>query len=229
LFLTLAIFRQDDQRANWGTVALAALVTFLSLQAKPAYTMALLPVLVLAVPVWYWGWHRPVDWRLLIGGCLLVAVPMLALQYLGVFVDENANVESSVLIAPFLYYQSVNEATLLLPLKWLLSLAFPIAVTLGHWAQARRDGALLLAWAVTGMGIFQMVLLAESGENLPFGNFTWGAQYAVFVLFVLALCFWLQRRWSGDRHLSGVYAALFAAHGVFGIIAFVWHLGRGVV
>ena len=67
--------------------------------------------------------------------------------------------------------------------KFVLSLLFPVGVYVLYFREARTSLRLNLSWLAFLVGASFTYLVAEKKRVLD-GNFTWGAQVALFVLFV---------------------------------------------
>jgi hypothetical protein len=141
--------------------------------------------------------------------------------------------ESKVVWAPFaaIFHHVPPDVPLLL-LKLLLSILFPLWVTLSHLRTAAKEQELLLAWVTFGCGITYAYGLAESGPRLAHGNFLWSGQVAVWILFVASAGF-LARRWRAsapsDRWTPRVLVglALFALHVAGGLAYALRFAGTG--
>jgi len=83
--------------------------------------------------------------------------------------------------------------------------------------------ALNLAWLALIVGQGYYLLLTEG--VLSAGNFRWGAQIALFILYVVSLVFFVQRAHaSGWGRRLRVGAALFVLHVLSGIYAYAAYL-----
>jgi len=208
----------------WRRVGWVGLAVVVAALLKPSWHIAFLPVLAL------WGlWailrRQPHDGRLLImgygGAGLLVLALLLIVAYGGVADD------SSFAIMP-LHFD--GDPLLALPYKLLLSLAFPLAVTFAY-PQARRDAALLLAWATFGVALLQSLLLNETGSRMNHGNFLWGRAISGWVLFVLAMRAFIQQAgvawWAGERPTRRALLlwGLFGLHSLTGLLWMLAHYG----
>jgi hypothetical protein len=112
-----------------------------------------------------------------------------------------------------------------LPVKFALSVLFPVVCYIAWGGQARRRFRLNLAWLTFAVGLGFTYLLAET-QRTAHGNFLWSAQLALFVLFVeSALCAIEAARASwprADRRrrtvvLAAACAGMLALHAGFGI------------
>jgi hypothetical protein len=209
-----------EHRVTWGwrVLLLGWLLVLFSLLAKPNGVLVMLPALLVVL-----GWrvlHRDyADFRLLIGAFVVPMLLFLALEYLAQFLWIDAD-NSRILFAPLLsisQYASVSPALLL---RFGLSALFPLAVYGAYWRKALRDRALSFAWLCFGIGVAQMLLLAESGQRLGDANFWWGAQISLFVLFAVSARFWLRHAHEPPRWRSSLALGVFVLHLVCGILFF---------
>lgn len=203
-------------------VVITALLTALATYAKPNYTLCLLPVMggVLAA---HWLRRLPANWRLILGGIILPGTVALGLQYSFTF---EANVENAIIFSPLTVARSF-ESVHIFP-KLALSLVFPVVVVALYIDRVRHDTALLLAWPVTTVALGYAYLLAEEGMPGD-GNFFWGAQVALFILFVFSLRFLAQQMLERDRRLtwrSALCAGVLALHVVTGSF---WYLTEALL
>lgn len=205
------------------TIGLVVLATV----AKPNYTLCLLPALALLVAVRLWH-HQPIDWLLLVG-FVGPALAVLAWQY-----SLTYGSGSSIVFAPFAVFLSFTSANSLLP-KLILSVLFPLGVYLLYFRAARRALYLNLCWVVFLVSLGFNYLLAESGDRPYHANFAWGAQAALFILFVASARFWIlqlrEPRQPGlGRYQSGrafLLAGILGLHLVSGLLWYYTQLTLG--
>lgn len=198
---------------RWQLLILAGL-TLASVATKPNYALCLIPALILAAGWRVWN-ACPVHWRGLVMGIGIPAAALLGLQYVTLYPTGQ---QGSITFAPLAVMLTFEPNPALLLVKFLCSIAFPLAVTVTYWRWARRDMLLNMAWLVFLMGVAQASLLAESGFRFTNGNWLWGALTALFVLFVVSLRFLLSQR-RGRLHRA--LLVLFALHVASGVI-FLW-------
>jgi hypothetical protein len=198
--------------------------------AKPSYVIALAPALVLAA-IHARRRGAALHWRLLVYGVLLPIALVVGLQL------TSQGARRGVVIAPLGVFHEwarlLNpDAATDLPLKLVLSILFPLAVYVLCWRQARGTLYLNLAWLTFGFGAAYTYLLAEPGDEMGTGNFTWSGQISVFVLFVASAVFllgWATRatpqRSRGLTASVVVVGLVFALHLVSGLQWFGLHTG----
>lgn len=213
------VFFTGAARLNLQFVVGLAILSLLSVLAKPSFAMVLLPALV--VLLWWQGqlpgvvlprqgdrlfalqWprnHTPIV--ILVVSVIVPTFIAIVWVYFSTYLvvqEEAANTGSGIGIAPlqvmtFLQttFGSPDLAIPWLVLKLLLSLLFPLAVAAGYFASVRADPRFLLAWLQMGVGCVFTYLLAESPNFRP-GNYTWSGQIAISVLFVISALLLFER------------------------------------
>jgi hypothetical protein len=168
-------------RARPRVVAVAAALSFLALAAKPSYTICLLPAMAL-LAAWSLLRRRPVDWRLLLLGFVGPSVLGLAFQFWA-----TRSLEGGVGVAPFKIVRQLLESRGLSPWMFVpllvLSILFPAVVAAAYWKRGTTTLSWVMAWVTFGVGLAVFCLLTITGRR-DYGDFVWGAQIALFVLFV---------------------------------------------
>ncbi len=176
----LAIRSLEAVRSPLWMVVVSALIIVISALIKPNYALCILPALALLA----WLRKTPVDWRMLLAGFAVPACLVLAVQGFVTYSDGG-----SVIFQPF----SVEaEYSAYLPVKFFLSILFPLCLAVFYLPEMRRQPEMLLAWAAFAAGALQMYLLAENGSRLEHGNFRWSAQIGLFLLFAATARFALR-------------------------------------
>lgn len=208
-------------RPHFGTrlaVGLALASSLLAGLAKPHYTLVILPALALAA-AWRVYRRQPVHWPLLLAGIAAPSAILLALQFSGF--PDFADRTDQIAFSPFGFFVAHDRDQHLLP-KFIASILFPLAVTLGYWKEARRDISFNLSWLALGFGAFLTYFIVES-DSPRTGNFTWSGQIALFALFVVAGAFYLRQVHRGGLRLAVTGASIVCA------LALALHLASGVL
>lgn len=201
---------------------LCGLLTLVSTMAKPNYTLALLPVLGLAL-LWTMrqAGTRPVRQLAVICLASLPAVLLLGSQYLLVF-GRNGVRQTHLVVAPVAVWGTYSAS---IPVSIGLSMAGPLAVLLVLPRRWRHNEAMVLAWLVLGVSVLQLTLLAErlaSGAIAMDGNLFWGSYSAIFMVFVVSAVS-LARAFLDGPTSRGRRAAMVAAAVVLSL-----HAGSGI-
>ncbi len=208
-------------RSPWKLSLLSAFLIIASALIKPNYALCILPALGLMAVVLLVA-KKPVDLRLLIFGFFVPGVLVLAIQWLVTYFLPG-EAEGRI----FFDFLGVMKgySNYLLP-KFLLSILFPLTVLVVNFRKLARDNGVLLAWAGFLVALVQMYCLAESGDRYTDGNFLWGAQIMLFILFVISVRFlWQEKIAPGllsvkTRELIAYFA--YALHLLAGIAYYVY-------
>lgn len=218
LMFLLAMDVLECRRAPAWKILFGALVFAAATFLKPSYTVTLLPALGIMALYWLWQ-RRPIHWPLAFG-IGLPSVIILAAQFLITYIQGEP--DGGIAFMPF---EAARMLSGYLPLKFFLSIFFPLVVALAFWKQARNDRALALAWLSFLMGAIQFYFFIELGSRYTHGNFVWGAQITLFILFVASIRFLLVNeaalrgslRWGGWLG----YAA-YLPHIVWGVLYYIF-------
>lgn len=220
LIFAFALRIWDSGKVSVFTLGACTVIAVLGVFAKPNYSLALLPALMVIVLITLWKRHA-LQWRLLTA-IIVPIVAALAWQYV---YYGNAS-EGGFEFAP-LKAVGHHSPEGLLP-KLILSIAFPAVVYLLYWRQARQRLDLNLAWLVLASAAAQMYLLAEK-QNSFHANFIWGAQVALFILMIVSALFLLQQNIGAgvpgrSRVKLALCLCLLLLHLVGGVALYLPHL-----
>jgi hypothetical protein len=192
---------------------------------KPSFALAFLPACGLYVLL------RHLKSPQAYTRALMVALPvvlMMALQYFNTF---GTGSESGIEIA-FLKAMSMRTPNAYVSL--LLVSAFPLCILLFRPVQCFRDDHLLLAWLTFLVALFQVAFLIETGPRMRDGNFGWGFQLALHLVFIygmIELIRWIRQadyrnNWVRIKLL--VTTTVFSLHFVSGVYYFgKYSAGKG--
>jgi hypothetical protein len=209
-----------------------ALVTILCIQAKPNYVMALAPALIV-LALYRWRRGQAVSFRLLLWGIMLPAALVLGLQ--AIFFKTG-----QIAFQPLGYLDAhaagtTPDANRYLIMKLILSAAFPLAVYMMYWPATERDTMLMLGWLTFGVSLLYAYFLVEV-NRVTDGNFIWGAQAALFILFLASFVVFLREnipliRGENLHHLMprlAIGICILGLHVVSGIVWYQTHLVGGM-
>ncbi len=176
---------------------------------KPSYVLGLLPVLL--------AWHSVralrrdrAPLRQVAAHAATLAGPALALIVVQSWLVVS-RADSGVIVAPFAVWSLYSPN---IPTSLLLSIAFPVAVSVLYRDRFDDWTALILAWSVFAVALAEFILLAEPGPRMSHANFLWGACMALFILFLICADVFFRQPMSGR------------AWPVFGL--FLLHLASGL-
>lgn len=213
----LSIFKQSpSSNLDIGT---SALLIILSALIKPNYAVCILPALGV-MTLLHLYWKKPIDWRKLVFGFFLPACSILLVQWIVTYLMVRGD-DAGIVLDPFAVERAFSEY--LIP-KFILSILFPLSVYFIYFRQVARDTDFQLSWLCFLVGAAQLYLLAEEGDRFYHGNFRWGAQVTLFLLFTVVARYLLRAKIRGKSFrirekvvLYGVYLA----HIVAGIAYYI--------
>ena len=195
--------------------------------AKPSLALALLPGCCLFA-IWRRLRAGSVDWRLLAFGLLLPGLLMLGLMALLSYAEHD---DGSAIEIGFLTFFRLYVPAWRIPIQFMLSIVFPVGVSLLYARQAGRHLFLSFAWTVFACAILVTYLLYESGPRVWHGNFLWTSYSAVFLLLFAATLFLLEQYVRELRHGRGrfqVFGLKFSKRFAFALFLFGLHVISGI-
>lgn len=194
--LVLFLFGMSAMRTSKHTawaILFCALVMMGATFLKPSYTITLLPALGLMV-LYLLIQRKPEDWPLLIFGLGVPAVLILGAQFVITYIQGET--DGGIAFMPFVVAQNMSR---FLPTKFLMSIFFPLTISLLFFKKVIRDPEMILAWLSFLIGSAQFYLLAEKGSRFTHANFLWSAEITLFVLFAVTARFLLKQDFSWKR------------------------------
>jgi hypothetical protein len=212
--LALQVFKKEKNPA-W-MIALAASLMILSTLIKPSLAICLLPAMFFfsALAILQ---KRKFDWRLNIFGFMIPTILTLSWQYIIAYTG-SANAETRIIFAPFIVESAFSG--FLLP-KFLLSIFFPLVILLILNKSLLKDFEMQFSWFTFLLGAIQVYFFAEGGQYLYDGNFRWGAQITLLLLFIISARF-VYQRW-GKTNIQSVKEKLIV------YLAYLPHVASGII
>ena len=223
IFAMVVPLLQGVKPLNKWNLFITMLLVVLSIFAKPSYLMCLLPVVVV-VSAYRLIRREKVEVGILVVGLIIPTLILLLVQYFHAFYVTAFIGDTDVVFAPLAGILTYAPTIGWIILKFLLSIAFPLCVYLLYYKEAIKDRVLNLAALTFGSAAAQMYLLAETGVHAQHGNFWWGAQVTLFVLFIVATRFLLRETAVQRDWRFRVCVAVLALHVICGIIYYVFSL-----
>ena len=214
LWLFFYIEDHWDKRLNAKEWFLVALISYLVVFAKPNFTLSMLPALGLLTLVkirnfrhWNWG---------LLTAFMLPSLFSLAYQYW--FMSQLPEI-SSYIFAPFVAALHYVENGFTLIAFILLSIAFPLMLTIFDLKETMRRVDFQLVWLNFMVALLTFLLFAE----IPYVgslNFSWGVMMAVFLLFAVSVNYLVRdyHRLAMQAWKTNIMLGLLALHLVSGVI-----------
>lgn len=210
-----ALSALSTPRHSWWHISISFLVFAAGTFLKPSYTVSLGPVLVLFVLYRQFVQRCPVDWKLLIIGMGLPSVLFLAPQYVITYI--NGEPDGGIAFMPLAAARMMSGY---LPIKFLMSIFFPLIVLALNFKRMIRDRAMMLAWGTFAWGAAQFYLLIELGSRYTHGNFLWSAQISLFILFAATIRYLLENPVERPRTITAYLT--YAPHILSGIAYYIF-------
>lgn len=165
------------KKASIGDVLAAAVLILLATKAKPNFTLIFLPALAI-YGLMHWQRLKELNWWYVIVGLGLPALGVLAAQY---YITYSGGDVDQILFRPlriFVYFVT-NIPTA--ALYFLLSILFPLMVTIKYWRETKNERSFILAWLAFALGTFLALGFMEK-VNIGSLNFWWGSMIGLFIL-----------------------------------------------
>lgn len=216
-------------KTGWKTALYAAVLILLATSSLPLFSMTFGPAIALVFLVFYSKRCKEFNWSLALSMAAVVVL-VLAVQF---WISYTSPGSDRVLIAPFKSMLHWTKNVGWVFLKLLMSILFPLYVTLYYWKENKHNLAYRLGWMNFGVALVLAILLAEQ-QKYTHGNFFWGVMIATFILFVLAAIQYisdLAGKLQGKAALWMDYipALLLALHLVCGVIYFIQSLSANAL
>jgi hypothetical protein len=204
MFVSLPTFLAG-RAITWRTGINIGVLCVLSAIAKPNFLIAFMP----AVALWEARDLVRLPWTRWVRLTATIVVPTVIVLLWQSRIAYGSN--ASIVIAPFAV---VNPWEI--PVRFTMSLAFPIVVALAAVRTRTWNGRLGFVWLFTMIAIAICLLLAESGDRTADGNFMWTGQTAAFLTYVESILFLVSTPLSnGWKRLSWT---VFAVHVICGAL-----------
>lgn len=200
------------QKTGWLLLLATAIVTCAATLIKPSFTVAVLPCVTFFIGL-DWIQKKAVNWKPLLLGVLIPGAFILAAQYLFTYFSAEGST-GQIIFSPFTVEAEASEY---LVFKILLSVLFPLVLIASMRKNYFSDRANLIALFTFLIGAGQLYLLAESGNRLEHGNFRWGAQITLFILFVTCMRFFWRKPGLKRSEIIAV------------VIGFTPHMAAGII
>ena len=216
-----------------GRSIAAAILLVLSCLAKPSFVQVFYPAIFTLMVLWlimYKGKNLKTALQLFLV-CLPSLIVMI-LQFVIAFYGGNKG-SGGITIAPFVV---AGARTSNIAISMLLLLAFPLLMIVIAAIRKSVTWGDILGWLMLLWGTVWRLLLAEKGERVYHGNFSWGFMLAVYLAWFIAIRHYLKLYFSeqmtGNKRgvgffLATIVLALHLASGIYYLIYLIF-LGHGM-
>jgi hypothetical protein len=186
--------------------------------AKPSYTICIFPGMGI-VFLWQLLTHRKINWKYAL---IVFFVPaILVIIRLPIETLKNLIIgDNRIIFAPF---RVIHWMSRYMVFKYLLSIIFPLSLSLIFLKKVVKDRAMVIAWLIFGIGTSYGYLLTQTGTSEFAANFLWSTQITLFILFFQSIIFLLSRKFTEHWQKTSklVLWSIFTAQVIFGIIYYV--------
>lgn len=189
LFL-LFLADKDKRNSFWHGLVISILLLLTTI-AKPSFMIIFLPALGIYI-LWKHVKEFEYYWK-----SFLIALPMMTLvafQYIDIFVKSSHVEKNSIVLDMFKLWSSYSP---FVPVSVLLAIAFPLSILIFRFEIIKTNSFLLIAWLQYIVGFAQVGFFAESGSRYDHGNFFWGYNIALAILFLYSGLEFM--KWYSDR------------------------------
>jgi hypothetical protein len=217
---------QAFKKPGRKSILIVAAIAVFTTTAKPSFTITFLPALLITFLLFYVKKVRLINWKGLLIGTVATAVLILGVQYIQTYSREGSGTLSLDPLKVILIY-SPNLFIALL--KVLMSVLFPLSVTLFNWKLVSDRIDFRLGWINYLVGVILVFLLSEGNRDFH-ANLFWGPMIGAFLLFVITTIYFFS--WIASRGLRSLWSPgnlipliLLAAHIIYGVIYYINLLG----
>lgn len=205
-----------NRKLSWGQTGVAFVVSLIATFLKPSFAICIVPALGI-MTLYYLAQKKPVDFRGLLFGLLVPMLGMLVWQFVITYItDESAGIA----FIPFGVMKAYSKY--LVP-KLIVSILFPLSVTVLYIKRALFDVRMILSWLIFLFGAFFTYFFAETGQRFYDGNFGWSGEIALVVLFITSTLFYLETP-KVYRNSDIMLKIVWASHVLFGVAYYFYCL-----
>ena len=198
------------RRTNWKAFILFTVFLTLSTASKTSFVMVFGPVALVGL---FFDLYRkvPVKRILLFASAIIPSVAIVLFQEMVLFGEDTGNgivVEfgyNVYLRAERPYFTMILSA--LFPVLIFLFNIIPVCRETFRDLKKRyfpRHTPFFLAWSMWAVGAVQLLFLKETGTRALDGNFSWGYDFCLFVLFAVSIVYFMNNLRSA-RFMKGIY------------------------
>lgn len=174
-------YLEEIKRGQW--LLLATGLTLIN-AIKPNFIVIFAPAVFIVFIVDFVK-SRGKKWRniLLLGMAFLPSFLVLVFQYFVLFNEAAAGGNQigfsfGYFISLYLRYPVVNT---------LQTLAFPVLILIFNFKELLKNKVFSFSWLMWVIAFIQFIFIIETGNRMNDGNWTWGAPFAVFILFISSI------------------------------------------
>ncbi|MCX6055160.1 MAG: hypothetical protein NTZ74_09655 [Chloroflexi bacterium] len=222
LLIFFGIVDNFTEKWNWKESLLMVLVMMCATLTKPTFTMTIIPAIGLLTLLRI-KQFRKINWAYLFFPFALTAFIVLVGQFIINYTGDRGD---RIILAPFqaILYIVPNIHTVFFLV--LMSLVFPLAVSLLNWKQVKNDFTFQLGWVNLFLGLIVALMFGEE-INMGLNNLWNSPTLGAFILFFITVAWWgkdlLDSRQAQKKITKKqiVTSTLLLLHFICGIIYYV--------
>ena len=197
-----------NEQLTGRQILIAGIASLVGTYTKPNFAICIIPALIV-ISSYRMLKKKTLDLKGLILGFFIPTGLVLIIQYLLTFNSENAGIA-------FMPFEVMNIYSKHLLYKFILSILFPLFVTILYYRDSLFDVRMLLGWLIFIFGAFYTYFLAETGSRFYDGNFGWSGEIALWILFAMSTLFYLEKAHNNRSH-DLLLKVFWGAHVIAGV------------
>ncbi len=210
-FFILDHWNQQLSLKQWFSLAL---MTSLSILAKPNFILSFLPAFALLLLIQIRS-IKNLPWGIL-SAMIIPAGLTLLYQYLVMY---SMNAENQIYLIPFKAALYSAGSAVNMVIFYLLSVLFPLQLSISTFKNVSKQFDFQLVWLNFAIALLTWILFVEL-PHMTSLDFMWGPNLGLFLLFVYAIGWLLQNpRWLKQKSWQSAFSILaISLHVISGIV-----------
>ena len=176
IYFTIKFFLSDKYRY----FVLAAIVTVVSIFAKPNFIIVFLPSLVVYMLLKKYFGKRQLQFALI---TILLSVVILAFQFMSLQASNSK--DGGSMIFDFLGVWSIYTPSVLASI--LMALGLPLLITLANYKSIKENEYVKFTWLLVLFSLILFACFAESGKRYSDGNFSWSWMISLSLIYIFTI------------------------------------------
>lgn len=214
-FVMLMFFGVVDNffaKWNWKQAFIIIFAVMCATLAKPSFTITIIPAIGLAVLL-NLKKYKNINWGYFFIPMGLTSAIILISQFI---INYSGDRGDRIIIAPFQSILFYVPNLFLVTVFIVLSILFPLLITIINWKRIKQDIAFQLAWINFFVALTYAMIFAEE-INLGVNNFWNGPMIGVFVLFFVTVSYWGKDILTKVKHKEKLSTSQIVSSSVLGI------------
>ncbi len=176
VFFTIKFFASDSLKY----FVVAALVTIVSIFAKPNFIIVFLPSLVVYMLLKKYFDKRQLQFAFI---TILISVAILAYQLISL--QESNSKDGGSMVFDFLGVWSIYTPSVAVSI--LFALGLPFLITLFNYQGVKKNEYIKFTWLLVLFSTILFACFAESGKRYSDGNFSWSWMISLSLIYIFTI------------------------------------------